>query len=87
MIEYLWMLALGVGLALGITGIFVFGRRIVKSKPASKPIPMPPASDADLQVAAEVIVEAGEREQGSITDAAKDPRAAAALAKLRRGKR
>ena len=89
MIEYLWILALGVGLALGVTGIFVFGRRLVGPKLGSsrKPLPMPPASTGELQVAAEVVVDAGDREQGGITEAAKDARAAAALAKLRRGKR
>ena len=89
MMEYLWILALGVGLALGVTGIFAFGRRLVKPKPGSgrKPLPMPPASTEDLEVSAEVIADAGEREQGVITDAAAGPRTAAALAKLRRGKR
>ena len=89
MMEYLWILALGVGLALGLTGIFAFGRRLVKPKTGSsrKPIPMPPASTEDLEVAAEVVADAGDREQGVITAAAAAPRAAAALAKLRRGKR
>ena len=77
------------GLALGYAVLAALVWRFLLSKPKApaKPIPMPPASDEDLQVAAEVLGDAGEREQGVITDAAKDPRAAAALAKLRRGKR
>ena len=77
------------GLALGYAVLAALVWRFLLSKPKTpaEPIPMPPASDEDLQVAAEVIVEAGEREQEVVTDAAADPRAAAALAKLRRGKR
>ena len=81
--------ALWAGLAVGylVLGVLIWRTFFRRADPAPAPLPMPPASDEDLQVAAEVIVEAGEREQGVIADAAKDPRAAAALAKLRRGKR
>ena len=81
--------ALWAGLALGylVVGFLIWRTFFRRADPAPATLPMPPASAEDLQVAAEVIVEAGEREQGAITDAAKDPRAAAALAKLRRGKR
>ena len=77
------------GLALGylVVGFLIWRTFFRRADPTPATLPMPPASAEDLQVAAEVIVEAGEREQGAITDAAKDPRAAAALAKLRRGKR
>ena len=61
---------------------FVFRRK----RDHQEPIPMPPASSPGVQVATAAILDAAERDEGSI-EAAKDPRAAAKLAALRRGNR
>ena len=61
---------------------FIFRR----PKDHQEPIPMPPATNPGVQVATEAILDAAERDEG-IIEAAKDPRAAAKLAALRRGNR
>ena len=61
---------------------FVFRRK----RDHQEPIPMPPASSPGVQVATDAILDAAERDKG-IIEAAKDPRAAAKLAALRRGNR
>ena len=61
---------------------FVFRRK----RDHEEPIPMPPASSPGVQVATDAILDAAERDEG-IIEAAKDPRAAAKLAALRRGNR
>ena len=61
---------------------FIFHRK----QDHQEPIPMPPASSPGVQVATDAILDAAERD-GGIIEAAKDPRAAAKLAALRRGKR
>lgn len=84
MTEYLWILTVGLVMAFGLAAVFI-GRLMAKTK--QQPLPMPPASDEIVDVASAAITEAGDREQDMITEAGTDPRAAAALAALRRGKR
>ena len=69
-----------------VLGIIVW-RFIFRAKQDERePIPMPPDTNPGIQVATDAILDAAERDQ-DVIDAAKDPRAAAKLAAIRRGRR
>ena len=69
-----------------VLAIVVWRFVVRRKRDHQEPIPMPPASSPGVQVATDAILDAAERDEG-IIEAAKDPRAAAKLAALRRGNR